>query len=88
MNSKHQDKYINFFLSTDILSGSKEVEEILRTLNQDGSHLYKVRGASKWFRRKFTLDINEMAMKYEPSRSKTNCFQKQKKNSKLSLKLI
>lgn len=69
------------FLITDILANSKELEDVLKSLNQDGSHLWKVRSASKWFRRKFILDINEMAMKYEPS-AKSACFQKQKKNSK------
>ncbi|CAL8139538.1 unnamed protein product [Orchesella dallaii] len=72
-----------YLTPADILANSKELEDVLKSLNQDGSHLWKVRGASKWFRRKFLLDINEMAVKYEPT-SKSSCFQKQKKNIDLS----
>lgn len=75
--------FVLFLFFADILANSnKDIEEILKSLNQDGSHLWKVRSVSKWFRRKFMLDMNELAVKYEPSRSKASCFQKQKKNSK------
>lgn len=66
----------------DLLENSKEFEEAIKSLNEDGSHLWKVRSPSKWFRRKFSLDLKDMNMKYEPT-SKSPCFTKNKQNGKL-----
>jgi hypothetical protein len=71
-----------YFLNPpDILENSKELEDVLKSLNQEGTHLWKVRSASKWFRRKFSLDLNSMCMKYEPT-TKSPCFSKGKQHSK------
>jgi len=87
MNSDNSMIDPNSFRSVDLLGNSKELEEVLKGLNQDGSHLWKVRSASKWFKRKFVLDLNSMCMKYEPS-SKSPCFSKAKQHSKKSLFIL
>lgn len=81
---KHLPETMRFFnwkglASTDLLENSKEFEEIITSLNQDGSHLYKVRSPNKWFRRKFSLDLKDMNLRYEP-KSKTSCLKKNKHN--------
>jgi hypothetical protein len=65
----------------DLLENSKEFEDIIKSLNDDGGHMWKVRGPSKIFRRKFSLDLSDLSMKYEPT-SKCPCFSKNKQNSK------
>ncbi|XP_035703073.1 1-phosphatidylinositol 4,5-bisphosphate phosphodiesterase delta-1 isoform X2 [Folsomia candida] len=66
----------------NLLENSKEFEEAIKNLNEDGSHLWKVRGPSKFFRRKFSLDLKDMHMKYEPT-SKSPCYKKHKQNIEL-----
>lgn len=76
-------RFINWKLldCSDLFEDSKEFEEIIKTLNEDEGHLWKVRGPSKWFRRKFSLDLKNMKMRYEPT-SKSPCYNKKKQTGK------
>jgi hypothetical protein len=66
-----------------MLEKCKGIEDVLHTLNHDGAHLWKVRSADKWFRRKYMLNIGEMRLNYEPSyKNKSACFGGDKQESK------